>query len=119
MMNLIQKIKKFMHLHQTIEDVVKFYIERTEKKVDKLQLYHMKQTALNSTERGVTNAKISDHEVIVSLTSYSKRIHEVYLAIESIMQGTIKPNRIICGLQKKNSRVRIYQLCFKNKLRGD
>ena len=98
MMNLIQKIKKFMHLHQTIEDVVKFYIERTEKKVDKLQLYHMKQTALKSTERGVTDAKISDHEVIVSLTSYSKRIYEVYLAIESIMQGTIKPNRIILCL---------------------
>ena len=25
MMNLIQRIKKFMHLHQTIEDVVKFW----------------------------------------------------------------------------------------------
>lgn len=101
MKNLIWKIKKFMHLHQTIEEVVKFYIERTEKKVDKLQLYHMKQSAINCTERGVTDTKISDHEVIVSLTSYSKRIHEVYLAIESIMQGTIKPNRIILWLTEE------------------
>ena len=98
MINLIQRIKKFMHLHQTIEEVVRFYIERTEKKVDKLQLYHMKQTALKSTERGITNEKIADHDVIVSLTTHSKRIYEVFLAIESIMQGTIKPNRIILWL---------------------
>ena len=101
MINLIQRIKKFIHLHKTIEEVVRFYIERTEKKVDKLQLYHMKQTALNCTERGITNEKIADHDVIVSLTTHSKRIYEVFLAIESIMQGTIKPNRIVLCLGDK------------------
>lgn len=98
MKNLIQKIKRFMHLHKVIDDVVKHYVERAENKIDKMQLYLMKQTVLNTTERGITDEQISDHEVIVSLTTHSKRIYEVFLAIESIMQGTIKPNRIILCL---------------------
>ncbi len=58
----------------------------------------LKHSALYSQESGITNVALCDHEVIVSLTTYKERIHEVYLTIESIMQGTLKPNRIILWL---------------------
>ena len=58
----------------------------------------LKEKVMSSTELGVTDKKYGGEEVIVSLTSFGKRINEVYLAIESIMQGTLKPNRIVLWL---------------------
>jgi len=54
---------------------------------------------LHSSESGVTGYNLCDTEVIVTLTSYGRRIFDVYLAIESIMQGSIKPNRLILWLE--------------------
>lgn len=59
---------------------------------------YLQDKVMNSTEMGVSAQKLCDEEVVVSLTSYGPRINEVYLAIESIMQGTVKPNRIILWL---------------------
>jgi len=56
--------------------------------------------ALNSKEKGVCASIIGEVEIIVSLTTHGRRLYEVYLAIESIMQGSIKPNRIILWLSK-------------------
>jgi len=64
----------------------------------------LKEKVMTCTELGVTDAKHCEEEVIVSLTSFGKRIHEVYLAIESIMQGTLKPNRIILWLAEDEFR---------------
>lgn len=50
-------------------------------------------------ESGVTNERNADKEVVVSLTTYGKRLYSVSLTIESIMQGTMKPNRLILWLQ--------------------
>lgn len=60
----------------------------------------LKHTVLTSDDVGITSKPICNHEVVVSLTTYRERIHEVYLTIESIMQGTLKPNRIILWLAK-------------------
>lgn len=49
-------------------------------------------------EQGVSKEKYCDHDIIVSLTTYGRRIHSVYLTIETIMEQTIKPNRIILWL---------------------
>ena len=54
--------------------------------------------ALNSIEPGISNIKYCNNEIIVSLTTYGKRLYDVYLAIESIMQQTKKPNRIVLWL---------------------
>ncbi len=56
------------------------------------------QNMLFSTEQGVTVEKYCDHDIIVSLTTYGRRIRSVYMAIESIMEQTMKPNRIILWL---------------------
>lgn len=69
-------------------------------KVDELNLH-----VISSKREGTTSSKIAETEVIVSLTTHSYRINDVYLAIESIMQGTMLPNRIILWLSdeyKKN-----------------
>ncbi len=58
----------------------------------------LKEKVMSCLEQGVTDERYDGEEVIVSLTSFGKRINEVYLAIESIMQGTLKPNRIILWL---------------------
>jgi hypothetical protein len=65
---------------------------------DYLEL-HYSQLALHSEESGVTKDEyVPNRQVIVSLTSHGNRIFDAYLAIESIMQGTVKPNRIILWL---------------------
>lgn len=38
--------------------------------------------------------------VVVSLTTYNKRIYDVYLSIESMLNQTIKPNKIILWLSE-------------------
>ena len=56
---------------------------------------------MHDSSIGISHEKLCDDEVIVSLTSYGERINEVYLPIESIMQGTVKPNRIILWLSEE------------------
>lgn len=78
------------------------YLYKLENKILELQSIqkanYLTDKALNTNNTGVTNEKICDKEIIVSLTSYGTRIKDVHLAIESIMQGTVKPNRIILWL---------------------
>ena len=56
------------------------------------------QNLLFCKESGVTSEKYCDHEIIVSLTTYGRRLHSVYMTIESIMEQTMKPNRIVLWL---------------------
>lgn len=52
--------------------------------------------ALHRTERGV--AENTPRPIVVSLTSFSKRIHDVYLTIESLLQQSHKPDRVVLWL---------------------
>lgn len=60
----------------------------------------LKEKVMTCTDSGITEEKYCGEEVIVSMTSFGRRINEVYLAIESIMQGTLKPNRIVLWLSE-------------------
>ncbi|EUC70045.1 hypothetical protein Y017_11545 [Alcanivorax sp. 97CO-5] len=55
-------------------------------------------SAVNSHLSGVGNAL--PEEVIVSLTTFDKRIDNVYLTIESLLQQSLKPDRIILWLSE-------------------
>lgn len=46
---------------------------------------------------------IPGKRVIVSLTTYGKRLYEVYLTIESIMQQTMRPDKIVLWLSDEYS----------------
>ena len=77
-------------------------------KIDDISLqYHidrLKDKTIHSKETGITDEKYGDYEVIVSLTTFGDRIHNVHLTIESIMQGTIRPNKIVLWLAEDEFR---------------
>ena len=61
--------------------------------------FNYTQMALHSTDLGTSDdVYVPGRQVIVSLTSHGNRILDAYMAIETIMQGTMKPNRIILWL---------------------
>lgn len=64
---------------------------------------NLTQNALRSTEAGVSEKLYNDKQVIVSLTTFGSRIKDSYLSIESIMLGSMKPNKIVLwlGLDEK------------------
>jgi len=70
---------------------------------------YLTNCALNCKTSGVSNDRYCDNEIVVSLTTYGRRLYEVYLAIESIMQQSMKPNRIVLwlGNELKNTPVPI------------
>ena len=94
MMNIIYILKKIRHLFSMIPESNRLIhqIRFNQKK------YILEQNILHSQESGVTNEKYCGHDIIVSLTTYSKRIYDVHLTIESIMEQTMKANRIILWL---------------------
>lgn len=58
-------------------------------------------SAYHSTEIGTTIESIANEPVVVSLTTHGRRIHTVHLAIESLLQQSVKPNRIVLYLSKE------------------
>ena len=59
---------------------------------------NLMKTILHDETPGIVTKRYTDHSIIVSLTSYGRRVYEVALAIESIMQQTMKANRIVLWL---------------------
>jgi len=91
--HFLQKINFFQNTLLINHLVSKFeYITRKE---------YLSSCALNSKESGISDTKYCDNEIIVSLTTFDKRLYEVYLTIESIMQQTYKPNRIVLWLSEE------------------
>lgn len=60
--------------------------------------YLLEQAVLHSNESGIIQDKYCDHDIIVSITTYGRRIYDVHLTIESIMEQTFKANRILLFL---------------------
>lgn len=103
---MISKIKAFLHPFETIAHIVNLQADIINAQLHQ-NLFEQKALQLteqvhHSTERGISSERLCDEEIIVSLTSYGKRIYDVYLAIESIMQGSIKPNRILLWLNEED-----------------
>jgi len=84
-----KKVRSFNYLliEETANQIA--YIHRVE---------YFNNLAINSINPGISGDKYCDKEIIISLTTYGKRLYEVYLTIESIMQQTLKPNKIVLWL---------------------
>ena len=91
MIQIVRRAKRIIkrHLHEV--EHLEFSIRRNE----------MINHALHSKESGITSEALCDVEVIVSLTTFGNRLLEVAPAIESIMQGSMKPNRIMLWLKEE------------------
>lgn len=101
-MRLLQSIHSYLHLNATIADGTKGIVQAMERRVYcTLKKEMLQRYALDTTKEGISHDLIAECPVIVSLTTYGKRLYEVFLAIESIMQGTILPNRIILWISKE------------------
>lgn len=101
--------------------------------VDRLQ-YEMKANEminlmLNSTSSGISDKNYSDEKLIVSLTTYGKRLKDVSITIESIMQGSMKPNRIMLWIDEswkgaplpialQNQQLRGLEVCYCEDIRS-
>lgn len=60
----------------------------------------LQQQALNSTDMGVGNDK--EHNIVVSLTSFDKRIDDVFYTVESLFQQWVKADVVVLWLSTKN-----------------
>lgn len=60
--------------------------------------FQLQEHILYDKEPSISDTKYMDHDIIVSLTTHGKRIFDVAFTIESIMQQTVKANKIILWL---------------------
>ena len=90
---LLVKLRKFLGTHQLHCLVKTMHFEQRRNQL----LEHI----LHDKECGVTDEKYFDHQVIVSLTTYGKRLYDVAFTIESIMQQSVKANRIVLWLEDR------------------
>lgn len=62
------------------------------------EIYTNAKTLNNS---GISKTMYGEREIIVSLTTYSRRIFQVYMVIESLLEQSLKPNRIVLWLDQE------------------
>ncbi|MCM1355773.1 MAG: hypothetical protein NC212_05125 [Staphylococcus sp.] len=53
------------------------------------------------TETGVTSTKCCNEELIITLSTFGDRIHGTAITIESLLEQSVKPNRIILNLGRQ------------------
>jgi len=79
---------------------------------------HLHNLAQNYNFQGTSSENYCDNEIIVSLTTYGSRLYDVYLSIESIMQQTLKPNKIILWLSNEFKNIDLPRVLLKQQERG-
>lgn len=102
-MIMSNKLKSWVYkcfLSGVVNQIKKAVIEESNRLAGKQSFDYLWDKTLHCKEPGVSSDRLCEEEVIVSLTSYGDRIHNVHLAIESIMQQTIKPNHIVLWLDE-------------------
>lgn len=95
---MIQSLKNLKNFYPLLRGVKNEIIEsiRFGQKEDFLT-----SLTLNSNKRGVTEKQYGNNEVIVSLTTFGRRLSRVYLTIESLMQQSMPANRIILWISEE------------------
>lgn len=102
-----------------VKRYIKRFQERMLRKIEWMnRIRNLNDFVLHSSEQGISADRYCNNEVIVSLTTYDKRLHSVYLTIESIMQQTMKPNKIILWLEDELKKVELPRTLQKQMKRG-
>lgn len=86
-------IKKYVYrymMYNNVERLLAVTIKST----------HLLNLALTSNTDIVSKRIAGETELILSFTTYNKRVHDVHLVIESIAEQTLKPNRLILWLDE-------------------
>ena len=83
-----------------------------------LKCVYLQDKLLHDNSSGVTSHQYCDKEIIISLTSYGRRIEAVWLTIESLMQQSAKANKIILWLDDKIDFNNLPSALLKQQQRG-
>ncbi|MDR2037742.1 MAG: hypothetical protein LBQ60_07455 [Bacteroidales bacterium] len=83
-------------MHEEILRYINYVISKEMEYQTKMLDYE--KMAYTSCEMGITDQLHGKNELIVSLTTYGKRIYDVAVVIESLFSQTIKANKIILWL---------------------
>lgn len=102
-----RKIETFSHLGSLVKGI------SIQSRIDLLNY-----SVLNNKEMGITEEKFVEENIIVSLTTYGKRLKQVYLTIESIMLQSVKPNKIVLWLDHSFNGKRLPGFLYKQMDRG-
>lgn len=99
-MNIISRIKNYLiSRDQVTRDLIRQRSRRIERE---LQFFvrseRLKDYIYKCKDLGVSDEKYCEQEVIVSLTTHGKRLYDAATTIESVMQGSMRPNRIVLWL---------------------
>ena len=120
-MGFLKKIKSYLHLQGNIVNSVNGYNQVLMTRVVNDIRFHLKYDELSAkalleSEQGISNEKYGESEIIVSLTTHGKRIYDVHAAIESIMRGSVKPNRIVLWISEEYKNT-ILPLTLQNQMK--
>lgn len=96
-MNIFQRVKAFLN---TRENIKKGNLAQDKRIKHFIRAERLNDSIYHCQRMGISAAPYCDHEVIVSLTTYGKRLYDVATTIESIMQGSMLPNRLILWLEE-------------------
>lgn len=122
-MKILQKIKSYLHFQKSIVESVNGYNSVQASRITNELRFRIKYDelttkALSDTENGITKEQYGDSQIIVSLTTHGKRIYDVHAAIESIMQGSVKPNKIVLWISEDYRNTILPLTLQKQKSRG-
>ena len=120
-MKILNKIHSYLHLQGSIVGSVNGYNDVLKEQVINDIRFHQKYEdlsaiALSESKPGISQEMYCGNELIVSLTTHGKRFYDVHAAIESIMQGSVKPNRIVLWVSDEFRDV-ILPLTLQNQVR--
>lgn len=89
-----------------------------EQSLAEMRRVELRQQFTSCCASGVSATPVAETDVIVSLTSHGYRLHEAAYSIESIMQGTLKPTRIILWIDESLGEDEIPQVLRQQQRRG-
>ena len=74
-----------------------------DKMLAEMRRWQLEEAIINCTQPGVAEeAVLDDKRLIVSLTSYGRRLYDVAYTVESIMRQTLKPNKIVLWIDESD-----------------
>lgn len=62
-----------------------------------LAIYDYAKSAFELKDSGVSPIKYGDNDVVISLTTYSKRINQIHIVVESLFRQTQQANNVSSG----------------------
>lgn len=87
-----ESLNKLIRIHRTCD--------RLEKKLDLQMFHHYAALALNRSESGL-NKNPRTEKIIVSLTTFGNRLLDAFMVVESLMQQSLKADKIILWLSRE------------------